>query len=77
MTLPISLGGLGIRKTVDLAVPAFLSSANATAFASNALLSTIKEYSFSIEADTLWRERMGENAELFYVPPRHHHSGTV
>ena len=66
MTLPISLGGLGIRKTVDLAVPAFLSSANATAFASNALLSTIKEYSFSIEADTLWRERMGENAELFY-----------
>merc|ERR1712015_304240 len=42
MTLPISLGGLGIRKTVDLAVPAFLSSPNATAFASNALLSTIK-----------------------------------
>ena len=60
-SLPISLGGLGIRKTVDLAVPAFLSSANATAYASNALLPTILDYSFSIEADSLWREMMGEN----------------
>ena len=65
-SLPISLGGLGIRKTIDLAVPAFLSSANATAYASNALLPTILDYSFSIEADSLWRERMGENAELSY-----------
>ena len=65
-TLPVALGGLGIRKASSLALPAFLSSSHATAFASNALLTTISDYSFQVEADELWREKMGPNADLCY-----------
>ena len=65
-TLPVAMGGLGIRKASSLALPAFLSSANATAFASNALLPTIMDYSYLEEAAQLWREKMGENAAQYY-----------
>ena len=57
-TLPVSKGGLGIRLTSDLALPAFLSSAHGAALGANSLLPeqiSTSTYQNLEEAETLWR----------------------
>ena len=60
-TLPVKLGGLGIRKASDLAVPTFLSSAfGSTAVAGTLLPESIteKEYSFYAMAAIEWKKSL-------------------
>ena len=62
-TLPVSKGGLGIRLTSDLALPAFLSSAHGTVLGANSLLPehiSTDNYQNLEEAELLWREIIPE-----------------
>ena len=62
-TLPVSKGGLGIRLTSDLALPAFLSSAHSTFLGANSLLPeniSTGTYQNLEEAELLWREIIPE-----------------
>ena len=62
-TLPVSKGGLGIRLTSDLALPAFLSSAHGTILGANSLLPdhiSTGTYQNMEEAELLWREIIPE-----------------
>ena len=62
-SLPVRLGGLGIRKATDLAVPTFLSSA----YGSNAVAGTLlpesiveKDYAFyAMHGSTVTEEELG------------------
>ena len=65
-TLPVRLGGLGIRKASDLAVPTFLSSA----FGSNAVAGTLlqesivkKDYAFYAMAALEWKKSLDLDRE--------------
>ena len=57
-SLPVSQGGLGVRKATDLALPAFLASANGAMNGMSKLLSRDlheEEDLFLTEAETLWK----------------------
>ena len=66
-SLPVSLGGLGIRSAVDISIPAFLSSSYVTIAGVNALfptLSTLQDNSFHNSAKDIWLDRLGPTVEL-------------
>ena len=58
-TLPSSMGGLGVRKSVDVALPAFLSSEHASQDLVTSILSLGEPGAevLSCEAADLWEER--------------------
>ena len=58
-TLPSSMGGLGVRKSVDIALPAFLSSAHASQDLVTSILPLGEPgvEALSCEAADLWEER--------------------
>ena len=67
-SLPTSMGGLGIRRAADLALPAFLSSTHATQEVVFSVLpegESVKD-SLQAEAIDMWRERSG-----IEIPPDH------
>ena len=64
-TLPVSMGGLGIRLASDLALPAFLSSAHGATLGANSLLLnqiSTNAYQNLEEAESSWRELIPDNA---------------
>ena len=58
--LPVSQGGLGVRKASDIAVPAFLSSAHVSAMGMESLLPKPMNddihYGVLVEVEELWKE---------------------
>ena len=63
--LPVSTGGLGIRKASDLAVPAFIASAHGSMALSQVLLPTDinnQEYQQLSAAEELWKEMVSPDA---------------
>ena len=66
-TLPTSKGGLGIRRSVDLSLPTFLSSSHATLDLVTSILPTDEPNSNFLlsEATCLWEERSGRP-----IPPQ-------
>ncbi|XP_029656729.1 uncharacterized protein LOC115230736 [Octopus sinensis] len=57
-TLPISHGGIGIRSSVDLSIPAYLSSVNATNDLVQEILQSVTESSMdteSVAAESRWQ----------------------
>ena len=63
-TLPVSMGGLGIRLTSDLALPAFISSAHGATLGANSLLPdpiSTTVYQNLEEAESSWRELVPDN----------------
>ena len=66
-TLPTSKGGLGIRRSVDLSLPTFLSSSQATLDLVTSILPTNEPNSnfLLLEAICLWEERCGRP-----IPPQ-------
>ena len=67
-SLPTSMGGLGIRRAVDLALPAFLSSTHATQEVVFSVLPEGESVKDSLQAEAIgvWRERSG-----IEIPPDH------
>lgn len=66
-SLPVSSGGLGIRRATDLAVPTFLSSANGTQLLVNSILTesvSAEVYSFIDQALECWRSQVGQDVPL-------------
>ena len=66
-SLPVCLGGLGIRSLVDISIPAYLSSSYGTIAGVNALFPTLnpsQDISFFNSAKNIWLDRLGPTAEL-------------
>jgi hypothetical protein len=66
-SLPVCLGGLGIRASVDISIPAFLSSSHGTIAGVNALfpkLNHLQDNIFFNSAKNIWLSRLGPTAEL-------------
>jgi hypothetical protein len=66
-SLPVSLGGLGIRSALDISIPAFLSSSYATIAGVNDLfptLNTLQDNLFYNSARDIWLNRLGSTVEL-------------
>ena len=66
-SLPVSLGGLGIRSAVDISIPAFLSSSYVTIAGVNALFPTLNVFQdnlFYNSAKNIWLNRLGSTVEL-------------
>ena len=66
-SLPVRLGGLGVRSAVDISVPAFLSSVSGTTSEVNSILPTLdpnmvnSHFDYAIQ---LWLSKMGPNSQL-------------
>ena len=66
-SLPVSLGGLGIRKATDISLPAFISSTLATQEEVNNLLpqNTSQWSPFLSEAKNQWKEKLQPTVPAF------------
>ena len=64
-SLPVRFGGLGIRRATDLALPAFLASANGAGFGVQTLLDDLTisgcPYTELTEAKDCWKDRFNNN----------------
>ena len=65
-TLPVSLGGLGVRKSQDIALPCFISSLHATDSIVASILSNangLEETSELVDAINAWKLRYSAREE--------------
>ena len=64
--LPVSLGGLGVRRSEDIALPSFISSMYSTSSLVDSILSNstgLEPTNELVEAINIWRNRSGEEPE--------------